>query len=147
MRFLLSLALAFSGLIHINAFAAMAVQGETQIQLHQVRKIYVGDMGDTDEADRFRLLLQDELSAKGFTVVDRAESSDAILHGALSVRVNDKTTSARVYVKLETPQGIRLWGKDFGSKWTSPFNRTEPVKYRARDVANALKKAWDKSQK
>ena len=96
-------------------------------------------MGDTDEAERFRLLLEEELSRKGFTVVDGPEKADAVLTGVLSVRVHDKKKSARVYVKLTTLEGARLWGKDFGSRFTSPFNRTEPVKLRAQDVANGLR--------
>ena len=117
---------------------------DRQSRLHLVEKIYVGSMGETDEAERFRLLLEEELSAKGFTVVDRSEKAEAILSGALSVRVHDKKTRARVYVKLETPEGVRLWGKDFGSRFTSPFNRTEPVKLRAQDVANALRDVWER---
>ena len=53
--------------------------------LHRVRKIYVEAMGRSAEAARFRLLLEDQLSGKGFTVVDRPEKADAILGGELSV--------------------------------------------------------------
>ena len=49
--------------------------------LHLVRKIYVEAMGSSAEAARFRLLLEDQLSGKGFTVVDRPENADAILGG------------------------------------------------------------------
>jgi len=126
---------------------AAAAERESQSQLHLVRKIYVGSMGETDEAERFRLLLEEQLSGKGFTVVDRPEKADAILTGVLSVRVHDKKTRARVYVKLSTPEGARLWGKDFGSRLTSPFNRTEPVKLRAQDVANGLRDEWERSTK
>jgi hypothetical protein len=145
MRSLLTLVLVvISTLFQFYLPTARANIWDRQSRLHLVEKIYVGSMGETDEAERFRLLLEEELSAKGFTVVDRSEKAEAILSGALSVRVHDKKTRARVYVKLETPEGVRLWGKDFGSRFTSPFNRTEPVKLRAQDVANALRDAWER---
>lgn len=128
-----------------SSVAGIESQSQSQVQVAQ--KIYVGNMGENDEAERFRLLLEEQLSAKGFTVVDRSEEADAILTGVLSVRVHDKKTQARVYVKLSTPEGARLWGKDFGSRITSPFNRTEPVKLRAQDVANGLRDEWEPSGK
>ncbi len=122
-------------------------EGVNQPTLCSVRKIHVGSTGDTDEAKRFRLLLEEQLSGKGFTVVERPEDADGVLTGVLSVRVHDKKTQARVYVKLSTSQGVRIWGKDFGSRITSPFNRTEPVKLRAQDVANALREECERSAK
>src|SRR5215207_643843 len=105
MRSLLTLVLVAISMIQFYLPAARADKWESQSQLHLVRRIYVGSMGESDEAERFRLLLEEELSAKGFTVVHRSEKADAILSGALSVRVHDKKTRARVYVKLETPEG------------------------------------------
>lgn len=112
-----------------------------QQKLRLVQKIYVGEMGKTDEADRFRLLLEEQLSKKGFTVVHRAEDSDAILTGALAVRVLDEKSEARVYVTLDTPGGERLWARDFGHRaFTNPLKRKEPTKRRAEEVADGLRK-------
>ena len=116
-------------------------------RLHEVHNIYVGDMGDDDEAGRFRLLVEEQVAKKGFAVVDSPEKADGILTGALSVRVHRNSSTARVYVTLQTPKGQRLWGRDFGSKMTNIFSLTEPVKLRAQDVANGLKNDWDKSAK
>lgn len=146
MRSSLTLPLIVFVSIIISPFSLAAARAGgqgNQSQPQLVRKICVGSMGETDEAERFRLLLEEQLSGKGFTVVDRPEKADAILSGVLSVRVHDKKTQARVYVKLSTPEGARLWGRDFGSRLTSPFNRTEPVKLRAQDVANGLKDEWN----
>ena len=141
MRSLITLTLVVIsiGIAQFSLPVAARTELQNESQLRALRKIYVGSMGETDEAARFRLLLEEELSKKGFTVIDGAEKADAILTGVLSVRVHDKKTRARVYVKLTTPAGVRLWGKDFGSRITSPFNRTEPVKLRAQDVANGLR--------
>ena len=141
MRSLLTLTLIIVGSAMTQFFlpAANASQLQGQSELNAVRKIHVGSMGNTDESERFRLLLEEALTQEGFMVVDQPEKADAVLTGALSVRVHDKKTRARVYVTLSTPEGVRLWGKDFGSRFTSPFNRTEPVKLRAQDVANALR--------
>ena len=76
---------------------------ERVASLGQVRKIYVGDMGDDDEAERFRLLIEEALEREGFTVVGRAEAADAVLTGALSVRDYDDKSEARAFVRLFTP--------------------------------------------
>lgn len=116
-------------------------------RLDKVKAIYVGNMGDADEADRFRLLLEEQIARRGFAVVDSPEKADAILSGALSVRIHRNSSTARVYATLQTPAGQRLWGRDFGSKISNLFSLTEPVKLRAQDVANGLKQDWDKSAK
>lgn len=130
----------------LSAPVAAYVQGQlqTQSQFRSVKRIQIGNMGETNEAERFRLLLEEELTKKGFTIVDSSEKADAILTGVLSVRVLDKKTQARVYVKLSAPNGERLWGKDFGSRVTV-FDRTEPVKLRAKDVAKGLWTDWQRS--
>lgn len=130
------------GILAGESYALTKNDNEAEQQrLRLVQKIYVGEMGKTDEADRFRLLLAEQLSKKGFTVVDRAEDSDAILTGALSVRVLDEKSEARVYVTLDTPGGARLWAKDFGHRtFTNPFKRKEPTKRRAEEVADGLRK-------
>ncbi|HEU4476948.1 MAG TPA: hypothetical protein VFR80_00435 [Pyrinomonadaceae bacterium] len=139
--------LATSLSLTLFSWFAPALQDLSGPQLHQVRTIYVGNMGDADEADRFRLLLEEQVAKKGFAVVNSPDKADAILTGALSVRVHRNSSTARVYVTLHTPQGQRLWGRDFGSKITNLFTLTEPVKLRAQDVANGLKQDWDKSAK
>ncbi len=124
--------------------SASSTQESRETKLHLVRQIYVSDMGRTDEARRFRLLLQEQLIEKGFVVVDKAEDADAILTGALSVRIDDGS-QARVYVRLETKNGERLWAKDFGNGlFKSLFTLKEPVKLRAEEVAKALR---DESKK
>jgi hypothetical protein len=144
--------LLFVCLISLIAVAARASdEGEHRrgaTALRDVTKIYVGDMGKADEAERFRFLVGDELAKKGFKVVDRAEDADAVLTGALSVRVGDDSTEARAFVKLESRAGERLWAKDFGSRILilNPFDRKEPTKRRASEIAAELRKAWDRSK-
>ncbi|HWS54686.1 MAG TPA: hypothetical protein VN228_11185 [Pyrinomonadaceae bacterium] len=123
-----------------------AADGETPgrvASLGQVRKIYVGDMGDDEEAERFRLLIEEALEREGFAVVGTAEDSDAVLTGALSVRDYDDKSEARAFVRLLTPAGARLWGRDFGHRRAvNPFSRKEPTKRRAEEIAEALHRDW-----
>jgi hypothetical protein len=125
------------------------VRPRRQPTLDQVKKIYVGDMGKADEADRFRLLLEEQLTRRGFTVVGKPEEADALLTGALSVRVFDNKSEARVFVKLETTAGARLWARDFGHKRLklNPFSLKEPTRRRAEEVAEALRRDWEKATK
>lgn len=136
--------------VHPGQIRAMTghYQETSRSKFHDVRRIYVGEMGERDEAKRFRFLLEDELSKKGFTVVNREQDADAVMTGALSVRVHDEKTRARVYVTLHTPDGERLWGKDFGNKIFKISIRTsDPVKMRAEDVASGLRDEWRKAAK
>jgi hypothetical protein len=139
------------GLSAVSAFAkdgADRPRPQQATPLREVHKIYVGDMGKTDEAERFRLLVGDELSKSGFTVVDRAGDADAILSGALSVRVGDNKTEARAFVKLESQTGQRLWARDFGQHFFgNPFDRREPTKRRAHEIAKGLREDWDRAGK
>ena len=52
--------------------------------LHAVQKIYVEDMGVSPEAMRFRLLLEDQLSVNGFTVVAKRNEADAVFRARTS---------------------------------------------------------------
>ena len=149
MKLLLVIALLLSlspGLQFASATARAGDSDAYKDELSLVRKIYVGDMGGADEADRFRLLLEEQLTKKGFTVVERPESAEAILTGALSVRVFDDKSEARAFVRLTTPAGERVWARDFGSRLIfNPFHRAEPVKRRAEEVANRLREDWRKA--
>ena len=149
MRMLSMLGLLLAANLNLTYYTwfASTPQDLSEPRLHEVHNIYVGDMGDDDEAGRFRLLLEEQVARKGFTVVNSTEKADAILTGALSVRNHRNSSTARVYVTLHTQKGQRLWGRDFGSKITNLFSLNEPVKLRAQDVANALKHDWDKSAK
>jgi len=135
-----------------GATAATAASGNERARklpdLRDVRKIYVGDMGTADEADRFRYLLEEQLKKRGFTVVSTASEADAVLSGALSVRVFDQKSEARAFVKLEDAGGRRLWARDFGHKriLVNPFSRQEPTKRRAEEVAKELRRDWEQSK-
>ena len=109
-----------------------------------VEKVHVGDMGADDEADRFRLLLEEQLTKKGFAVVRTEAEADAVLTGVLSVRVYDKKTEARVFVRLTSRDGTQLWARDFGHKRlrVNPFSLQEPTRRRAEEVAEAMRREF-----
>ncbi len=117
--------------------------------LPSVQKIYIGDMGDADEADRFRFLLEEQLLKQNFDVVLRPEDADAVLTGALSVRVYDRKSEARVSVRLASRDGQVFWARDFGHKRFSinPLSLQEPTKRRAEEVAESLRRDFKKPTK
>lgn len=144
--------LLLASLLCLSAHAALASDGSErprrQPALRDVHKIYVGDMGRADEAERFRFLVGEELQKRGFTIVERAEDADAVLTGALSVRVGDDNTEARAFVKLEAQSGQRLWAHDFGNRLIfNPLKRKEPTKRRASEIAKELRDECDKAGK
>ncbi|MDD5544930.1 MAG: hypothetical protein PHX83_17320 [Acidobacteriia bacterium] len=115
-------------------------------KLQSVHKVYVGEMGTTDEAARFRMLLAQELSKKGFIVVDQAQNADAILTGILTVRVYADTSIARATVQLKSANGEILWAGDFQPKRTFK-SVSDTVKFRAQNVADALRGDYQKAAK
>ncbi len=118
-------------------------------RLSQVHSIYVGEMGKSDDSERFRLLLADYLLKQGFVIVDKAEDADAKLTGVLATQLESGTTQARVTAQLKSG-GRMLWGRDIGvrrDKFRIGFKYRDNVKLRAEDLAKALRKDWDKDAK
>ena len=130
-------------------------QPPSQIKLHDVQNIFIEDLGGSDEAARFKLLIEGELSNKGFKIVDSPKQADATLSGVLSVvdpgyfrGPNDIS----VTLKLAGADGGRLWtGNSAGQiRIYNPIRAQtfdEPVAYRARELAKKLRDEWQKSAK
>src|SRR5262245_41253776 len=76
------------------------------IKLHEVKRIYVGEMRKSDEAEGFRLLLEEQLAKREFLVVDAPEQADATLVGILTVRTREEDSSAQATVYLKTKEGV-----------------------------------------
>lgn len=115
--------------------------------LEEVRRIYIGEMGKEDEAERFRSLLREKLS-EHFTVTDTAEDADSILKGVVATQLSEGTTQARASVTLTSLDGRTLWSDNFGVHWVwSASKRRDSVNLRAEDVANGLYSAWKKANK
>ena len=70
-----------------------------------------------------------------------------LLTGVLSLRVYDDTSIARATVYLKTPDGKRIWGGDFQPKRTFFKRVDDTVKFRAENIADKLRKDWNKSAK
>jgi hypothetical protein len=114
--------------------------------LYDVRKIYIDGMGKSDDSERFRLLLRENLSGKGFTIVDNPDDADALLSGSLATQLEEGTTRARASVYLKSQSGATLWKGNFGERLTFGKYR-DRIKLRAEDVADGLHGAWKKSAK
>jgi hypothetical protein len=124
---------------------ALAIPQFGQVDaLTQVKKIKIGSMGQSDEAERFRLLLDEALGKAGFaTTTEANDTADAVMTGVLTVRTYPDRTTARATVVLKTPEGKRLWGGDFEPH--TSFKSKDSVKLRATDVASALAKEAKKA--
>ena len=135
------------------AAASTATAGQHRARrvavLPEVQKIYIGDMGTADEADRFRLLLEEQLLKRNFAVVLKPEDADAVLTGVLAVRTYDDKSEARATVRLVSQNGEVLWAKDFGHKrfTVNPFSLQEPTRRRAEEIAEALRRDFKRPTK
>jgi hypothetical protein len=153
MRTLTAASLLFALWLTLPGVAAKAHTQTRPTALHQVQKIYVEALGNSDEAARFRLLLEDRLSEKGFTVVDKPEQADAVLGGALSVAqtgIYGGPADVSVTARLVSADGTRLWGDNIGGSMiilnpVKSIKFREPVEYRARELAKRLRGDWEKS--
>lgn len=123
--------------------------------LHLVQKIYVEEMGTSSEAARLRLLLEDQLSERGFTVVDSSQKADAVLSGVTSVArpgIYGGPADIAITARLTSADGSRLWSTNIGGQMSviNPIKALkfkEPVEYRARELAKRLRSDWEKSVK
>ena len=142
------------------AVIAPSVSAKTHSQgrpmaLHLVQKIYVEDMGTSPEAARFRLLLEDQLSENGFVVVAKREEADAILSGVTSVSQSGfygGPADISVTARLVSSDGDRLWSTNIGGQIyilnpVKSLKFTEPVEYRAQELAKKLRHAREQSAK
>jgi len=147
-----------TALLFIVSLAPSAVLANTNAQtttkaLHLAQKIYVEEMGTSPEAARFRLLVEDQLSAKGFTIVDRGEKADAVLSGVVSVAQPDffgGPADISVTARLISSAGDRLWSGNIGGQIytlnpVSSLKFKEPIQYRAKELAKKLRSDWEKS--
>lgn len=125
-------------LVFLLAFVITLCAAENP--LASLKKIYVGSMGQSDESQRFRILLEGELTKEGFISVDTAEKADGILTGTMSVMLSQGTSIARATVVLKTPEGNRLWDGDFQPHLHLGRLHGDTVKARAEDVSKALRK-------
>jgi hypothetical protein len=127
-------------------FVPAAQKQSPNPDLCRVQKIFIGEMGKSDEAARFRLLLTQTLSDSGFTVVDAEDKADSILSGALSVRVFENNAKARATVQLKSHEGGLLWSGNF-TPHRIVFTSKDEVQRRAEEIAKALRSDWEKSAK
>jgi hypothetical protein len=150
----LTAALFIVSLVASVALANTNPQTSTKA-LHLVQNIYVDEMGTSSEAARFRLLVEDQLAARGFTVVDKAERADAVLGGIVSVDQSGfygGPADISVTARLISSDGHRLWSGNMGGQIlifnpVSSFKFKEPIEYRARELAKKLRSDWEKAVK
>src|SRR5688572_26999733 len=102
-------------LICLFAFT-VSVQEKKVERLQDVQKIFIGSMGQSDEAERFRLLLEESLTKEKFIVVENEKDAEAILTGILTLRVYDKKSTARATVRLKNQASTLLWSGEFSPK-------------------------------
>ena len=153
MRTLKVAALLFILCLLPSSVLANPDQQTNQASLHLVQKVYLEELGTSPEAARFRLLLEEKLTQKGFTVIDKPEKADAILSGALSVTpagIYGGATDIGVTVQLKTPAGERVWSGNFAGQTykiglIASLKYTDAVEYRANDLAKRLRADWEKS--
>ena len=130
------------------SISAQAKQDIPKVQLSSIQKVYVGGMGSSDTAERFRLLLKQQLSEAGFTLVGKPEKADALIVGILSLPINVLYSSeADVSLVLEatTLDGEQLWFANYAN-FRFSYSR-DPLKSGAQRVADKLRTDFGKPEK
>jgi hypothetical protein len=111
-----------------------------------IEPVYVGEMGSSDHAERFRALLRKELTRAGFSVVEKPEEGSTALTGTLVPQLDRRNhvVAATATVSLHQRDGSMVWTRVFEPR-VSLFGPSEAVALRARDVASALKGQFSKN--
>ena len=137
--------LTSSLLIAFFAYQPSVVLAKKQISphLHNISRILLDIEGDSDDADRFRILLAEYLEAEAFVIVDSIEDSDATLTGIYSVRMKRGTEKATATLRLLLPSGENVWSFEYSPRTSS--SRT--AHYTASAAAKQLRKDSKRSEK
>ena len=120
----------FSGLV----FAA----DSPDARLAGVSKIFIGEMGKSDHAERFRFVLEDLLVEKGFSVVTDEALADATISGVFTLTIESEDEIARASIRLKLPSGERIWGGEFRPSF-SMRGSSDMTKRVAMTVTNRLR--------
>lgn len=83
------------------------------VRLASVTKIFIGEMGMSDHAERFRFVLEDLLIEKGFSVVTDESIADATISGVFTLTIENEDEVARASIRLKLPSAERIWGGEF----------------------------------
>ena len=113
MRYLLATVLVSLVLSSASA-SAHPPQAVSAGQPCRVRKIYVAELGQSEEAVRFRRELMRQLTRKRFTLTARAEEAEAVLAGKFSFTGEDRDGKL-VFdpAELRDRSGALLWHSSF----------------------------------
>jgi hypothetical protein len=106
-----------------------------------VHKVYVAELGSTDEAARFRRSLVERLS-KRFAVAETQEEADAVLTAAVSARGNGRNGEV-VFENgmLKSKEGDVLWQGNFYYHYKKSFPGRGIISSSASDVAKHIRQA------
>lgn len=113
MRHLFAAVLVSLGLCSA-AILARAPQAGSHGQPCRARRIYVAELGGSDEAERFRQELRRQLARRRFTAAARAEEAEAVLAGKFSFTGSDRDGQL-VFdpAELRDGGGALLWHSSF----------------------------------
>ena len=113
MRSFLAVVLVSLGLSSAT-LAASSLQGDSHDKPCRVRRIYVAELGGSDEAERFRRELQRQLKRRRFTLAAQADEAEGVLTGKFSFTGSDRDGKI-VFdpAELKDRAGERLWHANF----------------------------------
>ena len=122
-------------------------------------RIYIGDMGPSEHAARFKMVLRDELEIAGVVLAKSEDSAEAILTGVFTHEStyveydkpptaisNQKGATSHTYnvtLRLDGSYGEKLWLKDFVGNPAVSKKELKAIKYdmvraRAKEAARAI---------
>jgi hypothetical protein len=107
----------------------------------QIRKVYVAELGSTDEALRFRNSLVRQLSRR-FTIVKKQEEADAVLTGTVSAKGNSRNGEVIFdNGELKSKGGDVIWQDHFQYYYKKSFLGRSMISSAASAVASHIRNA------
>ena len=129
-------------LLAVALLLPIVAPAQSDPALHQVRKIRITTLGSSEDATRFRTLLQDALRANDFEVVNAY--ADATLTGTFSSEAHADYASARATLQLKSRDGKQLlWSGDYASQHKGSIPE-DVIQTLANTCAERLHHDWEK---
>lgn len=110
-----------------------------------VQKIFVGKLGNNDDAERFRFQFSRELANYGFTPWDGEEGADAIVKGSFTYQNYGEKTGAQANLRLLSQDNKEIYSLSVADKKIKADH--DSSLWVAKEIGKRLKEQKEKETK
>jgi hypothetical protein len=142
----LALSMAACGGTGLTSVMAVSQDAEHRKTLATVNRVHLQPFGRTEAAERFALILEQELIDQGFSIASSPDSADITLSGIVSMDWRIDSVRANATIRGVSRNGERIWGGTFPPP-VFMYPTSDAVKKTAISVVNQLRYDVDQLRK